>query len=538
MLCLFFFFTSQFFLPYSVTHDCILDVITDREFNKLLRNSKLLVLYVSVPETSFLENEEFVFASLPTIFESIVTFATITANSAPKIYNSLKSGFSSIHVFKLGQPVNNFIFPESESELIGTITFLVGGANTIQHSKDDLYSALGDAAFSIISTSEKQLEVQHRIAQLSPYFGTINAILCTIDVIKELGLSGNKLILYRKSDKQVVEFDPIDDANIDKAFRPTYFPTMKADQLVQTTGLVALLLVDGKHSKQFKDWVYRFSNTHIDITFGIIQKSQAAPLLKLISNSVPYYPYFIIISYSEAIYYDPSSYISEGTLSSEKMEQYIAAVQSKRIPPSFSSEPIPGEQLIPDITKVVGLTHDEFVNDPNHDIVLFYCLKQFDQALLLMKKYNQYIQESHLNTIKIGYIDVEKNSALHGFPILMSDTHIQVYPAHNKLANCSMVGSQSLYTFVKFITKHTSSRLVENEALFDPDDEMGYLIYYVMEYDNFVKSAQPLLQEYIEEMGFKLGLGSNAQEVIHNVYKQQGLSFANEKFGKLSRKKF
>lgn len=522
-------FTYQFFLPYSATNKCFISIVTEREFNKLLKSSQYLILYVPASEYSLVTSEEFIFASLPTVFSEGVTFVAITSDSANRLYSKYSKEFSNIYIFSKGVPLTSFVFPNSEAELLGTISFLTQNKSVIHSTRESLFSALGDSAYTFISTNEKALEVQQKIIQLSPYYGTINSLFCTKELLIELRFSGNQICLYRKSDKQLLEVGTSEESLI-KSFQPSYYTKLSTDQFVLINGEVVLLIVDEKPDHDIKVWFSTLANDYPNYIFAIFYQSQMKQLLSFFDSEPPFYPYILVASYSKGIFYDSSSIITSSSISYEDCQAYLSSIKAGKIKPSYPSEPIP---LFSDqddvISKIVGKSHNEFILDPKYDVIMFYYKGGFDSVQKLTKQLANYLVELNIRTIKIGYIDVEKNSAPGSFPIMMGDTNIHIYPSNNKEANNSMIGSHSLYTLIRFIKQNTKTNLVENEGLFNPSLEMSYLISYAMEYDNFYEKQRKLLDNYIQEMGYKLGLGTNTQEIIQNIHQKQGLKSPNLK---------
>lgn len=142
-----------------------------------------------------------------------------------------------------------------------------------------------------------------------------------------------------------------------------------------------------------------------------------------------------------------------------------------------------------------------------------------------------FLTENSIDSIKVGFIDVEKNSGKTPYPTLMSDIHVHLYPSYNKSANASMIGSRSLYSIISLINQNSEQKLPENEALFESEYELSFLTAYINEYETFDQHSKTLIDTYISQMGYKLGLGSNLEEVRTTVLEQEGMDANQQRIG-------
>jgi len=502
------------YVPFSITNSIILEIQGDNDFQKLIKKKHYVVCLFLPENHDDSENCHFIFSKLGTVFSNDVTFTTVTYESAPKAFKQYDIHIAAVCFFYEGEFGYAIPFPNNELELIAAIQFyLRPQAPPVKNTKQ-LYDMLGDTAYSVLATRAKMTQAHRILYDFSHYFGVLNIVTVTPELMKEIGFAGEQLCLYRKSDKIITPINDDMSSFIQKT-KPTFIPKVNEDTIRGTGGEFFLLVVQKAASPEQKEILSKLGEQYPECLFGIVDSTELSVLQELTTNQIKQFPSFLAINYYDDYYYPIQSSFGN------KSEDYVKKIISKQISPHYRSEPIPTVQDDQWITKVVGTNYAPFVSDPKHDIVMFYLHKD-EKGKRLAHKVGKYLTKQGITSVKVGFIDPYNNSSPIRFPVLSRESHIQVFPASNKTSNSSFYGSTTLYSVLDFVKQKASTSFPINESLFNSELEMQYLIECVNDLQEYTDDDLENILEYLKRMGQKLGLGQSTDSVIQALYQAQG----------------
>ena len=510
-------FSHSSFLPYSVTNNVYLDILSDKQFAKAQKRLPKIATLVIDEEDPYSRDYEYIFSKLPTIFSSELQFCVITSASAKKTYSHLKLRSPSI-VFTTNAQLSFVIpFPATESELIAVISYFMSSNSKMITDKKELYDSLGATAYTLIATP-KLLEIADQIRiSLSDIYGIFTVLCVSPELLKELGFQPYKLLIYRQSDKVLTEIGSTQDS-IRRAITPNVITHIRREEIEGSASPLALLVTNRKLTGDEKKGILDLAQQYPEYAFCSADIEETDFVQELLINSHLYTdivaPYFLVFHPQEYYFYPHGN--KEFTL--ESAHKYLEEIAKGSIKKVFPSEPLPITQSSPFLTKVVGQNYEQFVNDEDKDVLMFYLYEENEQTLDFPRYVASYLNQTE---IKCGYIYLRLNSAPVGFPTLFGNPHIQFFPAYKKDLNSTYYGSRGIFSLLNFLRRNSRSKINLDMNLLDRNYEMSYLIDLINDMGDFPQDIQLEVTKYIEETGKALGIGSNIQQITDTLYKAQ-----------------
>ncbi|OHT11186.1 hypothetical protein TRFO_01113 [Tritrichomonas foetus] len=450
---IFFLTLLQIFIPYKEQNLLELPEINKTTLDKLVQSNKTIIAF-SV-EKAYKEMVP-VIRSMnegASIFGEYATFVYLERSLAQEIAYINRMSLPSFFFFREGKLISSHAYPQNDSTFV---KILQGLLHPLQiGTKDDLFSYLGDCYYSILSLPElfnDSIEVFHK-HQIE-----CDIVFVTKELLNDLDLDDTRLALYRREDNVIVSFSNFSIAGI------PYYTVLNYRFMVNekrpTFGIVA-----PEFTAEMKDLFYELSDLFPDFTFGYICKEYLAYFQTTLGvqfnntllNASIFHPiqrYHLNISsiFTPDVFNKPFNY-------GEWLELAKAALTKARnneFTRLYLSEPVPSPVLnAGPIQKVVGITYNEFVNQPGKD-VLILLMRPFGELNAHMNntmyELHRITQNASMTNMSFGIIDVTSNAA--NFPYFYMIPQLFIYPANNKTNPVPLRGNLGMDNIFWFINRY------------------------------------------------------------------------------------
>lgn len=505
---------NSLYIPFSATDFIMYDTYSDHQFTSVLRKYRFIVAAFLDPTKKEFESNLETFAKLPTVFSEEVKFCVLEGKKARKTHDKYVTVTGpQISFFMEGAFLFSVPFPKNELELMSIVDVFLRPDIPLLDTEEKVMKAIGDTTFTILTFPSLLQETKGFVSEMSENFGTFTILQTTPEVLKKLGYSGNKPCIYRKTDKRIQEYDS-DFPSFVSATRTTFYPKFDCEMLETTEGLVGLLVVKDKPSKEEKEYMTSIGDKFQEITLGIISSTEAEEIHDLTSGKTRNMPCFIIFDYMNGRYFPIQEY-------SPKIEQFISDVINRSVEPIYPSEEVPTKQEDPWVEKVVGSNFMEFVNDPNHDVVMFF-LGDDKKGLRSAHKFGKYIKKNNITDVKVGYILTNHNACPKYFPSLVFEPQVNIFPKEESGTSYMTYGSLTVYSLLEALRKYSKNRVALNHSVFKFELELRYLVELLQDLDELLPSDRASSEDFILHRGKQIGFGDTLDGIIQAIYRAAG----------------
>jgi hypothetical protein len=490
------------------------DAYTDRQFVAVLRKYRFIVAaFLDSSKPEFESNLE-TFAKLPTIFSDEVKFCVLEGKKAKRTrekYVTVQG--SQISFFTEGAFLFSIPFPSNELELISIVDVFLRPDIPLLDTEEKVMKAIGDTTFTILTFPSLLVATKGFVSEMSENFGSFTILQTTPEVLKKLGYSGTKPCIYRKTDKRIQEYNS-DYQSFIAATRTTFYPKFDCEMLETTEGLVGLLVVEEKPTKEEKEFMTSIGDKFHNIVLGIINSTEAEEIHDFTSGKTRNTPCFVIFDFLNGRYYPIQKY-------SPKIEQFIGDVVGRKIQPIYPSEEIPTKQEDPWVEKVVGSNYMDFVRDPKHDVVMFY-IGDDNAGLRAAHKFGKYIKKNNIQDVKVGYILSNHNSCPNYFPSLVFEPQVNIFPKEENGQSYMTYGALTVYSLLEALRKYSKNKIALNHSVFKFELELRYLVELLQDIDELLPADRASSEDFILHRGKQIGFGDTLDSVIQAIYRAAG----------------
>ena len=490
------------------------DTYSDRQFTSVLRKYRFVVASFLDPTNQEFEANLETFAKLPTVFSEEVKFCVLEGKKAKKTRSKyITAAEPQIAFFTEGAFLFSVPFPKNELELMSIVDVFLRPDIPLLDTEEKVMKAIGDTTFTILTLPSLLQETKGFVSEMSENFGTFTILQTTPDVLKKLGCSGSKPCIYRKTDKRIQEYSS-DFQSFIAATRTTFYPKFDCEMLETTDGLVGLLVVKEKPTKDEKEFMTSIGDKFQDITLGIINNTEAEEIHDLTSGKTRNMPCFVIFDFHNARYFPVQQY-------SPKIEQFITDVLEQKIDPIYPSEEVPTKQEDQWVDKVVGSNYMDFVRDPNHDVVMFF-IGDDKEGLRSAHKFGKYIKKNNITDVKVGYILTSHNACPKYFPTLVFEPQVNIFPKEENGDSYMTYGALTVYSLLEALRKYSKNKIALNHSVFKFELELRYLVELLQDLDELMPADRASSEDFILHRGKQIGFGDTLDSVIQAVYRAAG----------------
>lgn len=500
------------YVPYSETAYMIFDSYTDRQFGAVLKRHQLVVaLFINMSADgvhAYIDE----FSKLPTIFLEDVKFCALQSDKAKRLTRQYATYLPQVSFFVSGELSYSIPFPSTEVELLAAVDVFLRPTLPTFNDKQQVYSAFGETAYTLISPPALVSKGRDYVVSVADNVGSFNVIAATPETLKSMGYSGEKICIYRKSDKVIKEVK--DHKEFLAATRPSFYPKFDMELLKNIEGFVGLLCVEESATKEQKEKLADLGTKYDNLTFGIINNEELDDVHIMTKGKTRQFPCFLLLSMEYYVYFPVKPFDAN-------IEQYVSDCANKRIDVIYPSEEVPTKQDDPYAIKVVGSNYEEFVTDKNCDVVMFYIGSDKD-GLRSAHKIAKYVKKNNIQDIKVGYIITTLNSCKDHFPRLVFQPQINIFPKNDKSPDYLLYSAPTVYGILEGITKFSNSNITVNASTFRFSLELKYMVDLLQDLDELLPADRASAEEYILQRGQTLGFGNNLDIVINAIYNAAG----------------
>ncbi|EAX95252.1 hypothetical protein TVAG_149700 [Trichomonas vaginalis G3] len=447
------------------------------------------------------------FSKLSAIFTHDVKFCVLTTQKAKKIYKKYAQFLPQLSFFTDGEIAYSIPYPTTEMELIYAVGIYLRKNTPIFDDSKKLLNAIPDTQFTIISPTSILEDSQALINEIQENVGSFNVFGATENVFKDLGFSDDKVCLYRRKDKKILQIDNI--SNILEFTETSFYPKVDKHMATMFQDFVGLLCVNETATEEQKNFISDLGDKYREITFGIIKDSELENIHAMTNGKTRQLPCFILYNWFDYIFFPVQYNLSH-------VEGLINRVLDGQVELNFPSESIPKNQSKLLATKVVGMTYESFVEDPNYDTVIFY-IGEDGTGIDFANKFAKFLNNNNVSGIKVGYILTGLNSCPRLFPRLVFEPQVNFFPKINKTENHTHFGSLTPYGLLEGLKRVSSENISLNNSIFSYSQEIKYLIDLVQEWPDLLQDDQPFAEEFMLHRGRQLGLGDDLDTIITSL---------------------
>lgn len=450
-----FIFSSSIFIPYEKTALPAILQLNEISFGNFTPTKSVLIALI-IPDCSFIEKQYYlnVFTEAMISYTNIAEFAYFKMDEAQTLVSSIPVQPPALVFFYNGHLVFSCKFPESEKHLVFLLSSWLDQQNDVIKDVNELYGVLGNLDLSLITTIENGPEASFIVTNTLPYIDSCNVILVEKKVMDDLNIK-TKFGLFRNHDKTIVQVEGNTTMSLYNASKP--FFNYLTPQIIQSRNNVfAIYIDDNLENNDLKyQKLYEIGEKHTNLMVGVLDAKYIDVVEEVTKEKISNLPAFIVFSKNYGFYYpnEIKGIDIEHPKWMESVNDYISKIMNHEIKSKYYSDAIPLNQEYY-ITKLVGETYKEFVNDPEHDIGVLYIDSTTD-----INEYIQVAKEIYDNgtkSLRLGYINIKENSSPEHYPLFVNFPHFEIFPLKNKTDSEPMFESKSKESYKRFIKQHMS----------------------------------------------------------------------------------
>lgn len=450
------------YVPVSKTTKSLLTYLTISEANETAK----LVEYLFVagfddPSQSRLSGFEQIADYFSTV--STVKVAAMNKKNAEELGKGFEVSPDCVFLYVNGELVTAFPYPYDSSILLYFIENIIFKDKTEIKNVEDLMIETGVSPFSIFTSKKMQKDAYKLEFEALPKTGPININLVSEDLLKKMGIEKGEFAFFRAEDSMVVP----QTNDVQDLFENTFpvFRYITKDDIQSDETIVAL--IDTELRDNYIDYLYAMGLSFPDTAIGFMSEN----ILNKLQNMIPIddfsYPALLVFNGGERITYNITKYVESINGQKFDSESWLKAsilmvqdLQQNLVEKNYYTEQVP-EQDNPAVYHLVGQTYEEFINDPDHDVVVLYKRENCPHCKKYFPKFIQLAQECYdakIETLRFGYIDVQKNSAKTHFPYMQGVPHIHFFP-QNKTNNQALYNGRTRDNVLRLIQLYSTNPL-------------------------------------------------------------------------------
>ena len=379
-----------------------------------------------------------------------------------------------IFIFKNGEKVG--CLPCETSEPLLLLSFHSLLSNDIISDVDTLFSSIGNTKLAILTPPNLFQSSVSLYLNLSLYLlktlwiesykpkqiQDVMIVQVSPEVLSSLNYSISSLSLFRNIDKTIISFESTLSDFLDST-RP-YFSIF--DHSLDPGEYTLFALTADNFTDEMKDFLYDIGKSQPNFTVGYLPNAGLGIGEDIFGKrfepglGIHVFSPFLRFQYITHDVFTPE-FLQKPFNSTEwkqKCEKFFSMIESGKRKKSYISEPIPRKSSTY-IKKVVGKTYEEFVTDPNHDIIMLYKRTNCSYCQDFLGVYEDFAvecEEKNLTEVLFGMIDVTKNSAEMPYPFFASLPHVEIFPAHNKSNHQMLRGGKSKDAMARMLKRYSS----------------------------------------------------------------------------------
>ena len=473
MFFFFSFFAFSVFVPYSKTVLPAVHQLNDETFRTFKPTHQTLIALI-IPDNYPIERQTFMltlFSSAIPFYSDIANFVFFKSSEAPTLVSSIPASLPAVVFFFKARLVFSCPLPMSET----TLSYLLGSwldpDYGLAKTKEDLYSALCGVPLAMITKENLAVNASFHLVKALPQIGSCILVKVTEQLFNEIVLENGRnrrpmlscdYAMFRLSDRTIMpiynEYDVnITESGIYNASKP--FFCLLTENMITTHDQVYAVYFDLEYNEsKYSDILYRLAEKHymnrpnLHFQFVVVTPENFHYISQVTRDNITA-PNFLVFSYFDGYYYPHNDDLTGFDMTEnrwlEVANDYLSDIENGKINRKYFSEKEETEPLN-GLTKVVGSTYPNFVNDPDNDVLMLFYDNQ-EKGEDAIKQYKIFSNILKCDNLKVGYINIAENSSPQRYPILFDVPMVCLFPAKNKTDVRPMfytISSDNIFRFV------------------------------------------------------------------------------------------
>lgn len=493
-IVIFFKLAFSIFIPYNITTTSTLPKITIEEVNKIDKST----IAVAFGDSYDLDGPHD-FDLLQSIFSGQdIRFFHLSYYDAAKLAESKKIELPAFFVFKKTDLIAAIHAFGGENELLHQIDFLLNGIPYISSPKE-FYQRIGDGSYTILTSTSKKSLAEETYERMKSKINGLDILAMSDSLFAQLELNPRTLHLYRRHDDEIITFDNLTDEFIIKSTIAVFGEISDKDR-----NLDQFFIVFNNISLTYQNRtiLHRISTDHPEYRVGFLPK----PYSNLAEKTTGYKSIFYFINFKRRIWYNTQHIFDDLHFDInnwiDAINVFLGKVKQNQLEVEIKSEPIPNDQEnLLEVKKVVGKTYQSFINDENHDVLIYYFPGFSDFEQTIYKKFADFAEECSENRVdflSFGKINTNLNSVQCGYPYFRALPHIRLFPAKNKSNHQPTRNQVSRDSLIRLVYQYATMGKLPFEVVPPNENEVGYEKAIFDTYKRFVpKDEQIKFDEYL-----------------------------------------
>lgn len=452
------FISSSAFVPYTTKESLLLVPMNITQVRDIINEIPMLVVLIHDPlSPNSVKARKNLMDSIP-LFQFDLIFAELDAQNSSALLDQLGGTAPHILFYTNSTLWGHYPFPSSETTLLYLLNLFAEGPRTPVTDTVSFYRSLGTSYYSLLYPVSEKIKAHNIHRYVSSKIGFVDLIPFSPQFNKVL--DPDYFYFFRTEDLYLTKIHK-DNVSITKIISSTkpLFKRILPEDFISNTNLTFAISVNGLTSN-IVDILEEVATLFPDIVVGFVERPLHNFLNFSTSGTIDRIPCVSILNTTARKYYKIPQIINDKIYNNDKtVVNDISSFLSNLSEPVSISEPLERIPNKSNVTKLVGLNHDEFVLNNNIDsIVLYYSrntpiTKQF---IRIFSETADLFIENKISSdqIQFGMINTTCNSA--SFPLMPVQPHIEIYPKGNKTDSYEFFGQANVHAIVRFIKDHSS----------------------------------------------------------------------------------
>lgn len=456
MLSLFFGLIScSQFVPFVSEETLMLFSMNLTEIAKVVEEAPRVVVYLHERMDNQCYSAREKLAEAIRLFPDLI-FIQLNSDKADALIEQLNISAPHLLFYNKGDLWSHCHFPASETALLYLLNLFEEGERAPVSSMTNFLKSLGTSHYTLLYPKDERNQSTHAHRFASTIIGFIDLLPFTPDLAAQLGLNNSQMYLFRLEDVSMI---PVSD-NISEIVAATVPDYSRISPEMMTSDLSLLLgVVLNRVTPSITTYLEKVSEAKKEgVKVGFFDRALHDVVNSSVSNSLGELPSVVAMQPLIRQYYEVPKEITAELIDEdpEKAAEMTIKFLDNLPEPKHPSEPIPAEQN-GILKKLVGFNHDEFIAQPDKDVVVLYISPDTPQTKLYIRIVEEAataIRNSGLgDTIEFAVINTTKNYA-ENYPYMAAVPHIHIYPSYNKSANMAYYSQPTMEDVLRFIKRY------------------------------------------------------------------------------------
>lgn len=517
MLLLFLSLAKSQYIPYSLTDECTIPRINASLLPSKARGLKTVIGIGLKPDDPETKSREQTIIEASYYYGEMADFYFLEPVSADAMATEYGIRMPCIFVYRVGLLCGTYNYPQADTGVMFLLKLLLEPMPEPVQNLSEVYSQLGNSPYSFIVTPERYNNAISLQFDCSSNM-QIGVVVAVPQILLSFGLNYTKIALFRSEDRTITQAREYKEGLYQQTY-PVFRILMSSD--LRGPDTIVFALVAPTLTDEYRDFLYNIGLANPGFVVGYLPRN-----LRSYAESICHVIFeestvaVVAFNYDNGFYYDTSSeftadfYKRPFSLQNwyRKGNNILAKILKGQIKPEFISEPEPAVSET-NVQMLVGTTYEQFVMDPNYDVVVLYKREGCDNCVEFFPEYLEFAKSlSNYTYLKFGYIDIMKNSAKKKYPFMPGVPHVHFFPAKNKSNDQPMRGGRSTDSMLRMIKTNSEFEYAFEAPPLDKASASLELFTLLFAAKDMPPEEQAKAMEYVKSISDMLNTTSTDQQ--------------------------